>query len=63
MAKDIKEGGGMKITLYENEIKDAILWHLGNKVGKLSISADDIRLQDAGLGTVKLIAEIDVEAE
>jgi hypothetical protein len=53
----------VRITLYEDEIKEAILWHLGNKVGKLSISAEDIRLQDAGLGTFKLIAEIDVEAE
>lgn len=53
----------MRITLYEDEIKDAILWHIGNKVGKLSIDRDDIRLQDVGLGSFKLLAEIDVEVE
>ncbi|WHY01858.1 hypothetical protein [Neobacillus sp. DY30] len=53
----------MRITLYEDEIKDAIIRELYDKVGKLSISREDIRLQDAGIGQLKLIAEIDVEAE
>lgn len=53
----------MRLTLNENEIKDAIIRSLTDKVGKLYLSREDIRLQDVGVGSVKLIAEIEVEFE
>jgi hypothetical protein len=51
----------VKLTISENEIKDAIIRMMFDKVGKLSIEREDIRLENVGLGETKIIAEIEAE--
>lgn len=53
----------MKITLYEEEIKDAIIRELYDKVGKLNVGREDIRLQNVGVGSFKLLAVIETAIE
>lgn len=50
----------MKITFNENEIRDAILYMLMHKAGKVDACREDIRIHNVGIGDLKLTAEINV---